>query len=127
MKQMKFTKEFNKWISGINKNEKPKDDIIAFWFGLFESANGYTMYLIGSKEFDKNDDDWACNSDFEPKNKYFDLPSDYVFGKNWETVLNDSLSILTEYISSNEFNKSIFKDATAIAVGFDDGDLHRLK
>ena len=124
---MSFSKEFNSWIEGINKADTPTEDIIAYWFGLFETANGYTMYLIGSKDFDENDDDWACNNDFEPKSKYFDLPSNYVKGKNWQSVLNDSISLVNQFLKSEEFDNSILKNASAIAIGFDDGDLHRIK
>jgi len=124
---MTFEKEFNNWINGINKNEKPLNEIVAFWFGLIETEDGFTMYLIGSKEFDENDDDWACNNDFEPTNKYFDLPTNYTNGKSWNVILNDSLKILKDYANSSEFSTSIFRNAIAVACGFDDGDLNRIK
>jgi len=69
---MIFEREFNNWIEEINMKESSVNGILAFWFGLFETENGYTMYLTGSNEFDEEDDDWACSIDFEPKDKYFD-------------------------------------------------------
>ena len=53
-------------------------DIVAFNFGLFETENGYGIYLIGSKSYDEQDDDWACDIDFEPEDKYgsSDISSD---------------------------------------------------
>ena len=85
------------------------------------------MYVIGSREFDENDDDWTCNNDFEPRNKYFDIPTSYSTNKDWEVILKDSLAILKEYVISQKFDTSIFRNAIAIALGFDGGDLNRVK
>lgn len=124
---MTFENEFNNWISDINSHENPSKDIIAFWFGLFETENGFTMYLIGSKEFAENDDDWTCNEDFEPKDKYLNLPNESTTGRNFENVLEDSIDILRAFLESNDFKTSIFSSSIAIAIGFDDGDLIRIK
>ena len=124
---MLLEKEFDFWIDEVNKTENPDNEVIAYWFGLFQTEKGYSMYLNGSIEFDDEDDDWACNTDFEPKNKYFEFPDDYVIGKNWEAVLEDSLRLLQGYLARPEFKESIFKNAIAIAAGFDNGDLNRIK
>ena len=65
---MTTQEKFNNWLDDIIKNEKPNSDIIAYWVGIFETEEGYETYLIGSREFDSNDDDWACNVDFTPEN-----------------------------------------------------------
>lgn len=124
---MKYKNEFKKWIQDINDNESPNDKIIAFWFGLFETTDGYTLYLTGSNEYDKNDDDWAYNNHFEPSNKYLPLPKQYVANKNWQNILTDSIEIVDEYLESKDFKNSIFSKAVAVAIGFDNGDLYRLK
>ncbi|MDA7501772.1 hypothetical protein N8482_00695 [Chitinophagales bacterium] len=124
---MTFEREFLDWMTSMNQTEKPGKEIIGFWFGLFETTTGYTMYLIGSKEFDEQDDDWACNCDYQPLNRDIDLPSHYVKGKEWEDVLHDSLEIISNYISSATFRTSFLADAIAIAAGFNGGDFHRLK
>jgi hypothetical protein len=61
------------WIDGITKAENPDKTIVAYYFGLFETHDGYTIYLVGSKEYDSEDDDWACNNDFSPSEKYLPL------------------------------------------------------
>ena len=71
---MSFEEKFNYWIDNVNLTENPPSDIIAYWFGLLETTVGYEIYLIGSKQYDKNDDDWACFNDFEPKEKYLEIP-----------------------------------------------------
>ena len=58
--------EIRHWIQQINDETILPSDIVAFNFGLFESEEGYCIYLTGSKFYDESDDDWACDIDFEP-------------------------------------------------------------
>jgi hypothetical protein len=118
---------FNNWLNRINQTEAVSDSIIAFNFGLFESENGYTVYLIGSETFDEEDDDWATNVDFEPEEKYFELDSSFVKGKDWQEVLEISEELVKEYLNSESLDNTIFKNAEAITTGFDDGELVRIK
>jgi hypothetical protein len=118
--------KFNNWIEQLNESENPESQIIAFNFGLFEKPNGFSMYLIGSKEFSKDDDDWSCNEDFEPKNKYMEFPTETIKEKNWEDILNCSVELIKKYVESNKFQNSILKNAVAITTGFDDGNLNRI-
>ncbi|WP_333888152.1 hypothetical protein [Sphingobacterium siyangense] len=118
---------FHEWLNNINKTEKIDNSIVAFNFGLFESEEGFTMYLNGSKIFDKDDDDWAANMDFEPKQKYFSFGTEFLKDKDWEDILKYSQCLVQAYIASEEFKTSIFAQAKAIAVGFDDGELTIIK
>lgn len=112
---------FEEWITGITKTEKPSKKIIAFYFGLFESAdNEYMMYLSGSREFD-GDGDWACYDDFEPKEKY--LPLAQYKGLGWEVVLDNVVATLQEFVKTDLYLNSFFSKAKGIATGFDNGDL----
>ncbi len=119
--------DFNNWLDRINKSETISDKIVAFNFGLFETENGYTIYLIGSETFDEEDDDWATNVDFEPEEKYFELDSSLVKRKDWQEVLEITEKRVKEYLNSESLNNTIFKNAKAITTGFDDGDLLRIK
>ncbi|MCJ8314226.1 MAG: hypothetical protein HRU38_18915 [Saccharospirillaceae bacterium] len=49
--------EIEAWLNNIN--ERP--DVVAINIGLIESTNGFQAYMIGSKVYDINDDEWACN------------------------------------------------------------------
>jgi hypothetical protein len=124
---MSIKTNFNNWLNRINRTEAASDSIIAFNFGLFESVNGYTVYLIGSETFDEEDDDWATNVDFEPQEKYFELDSSFVKGKDWQEVLEISEELVKEYLNSESLDNTIFKNAEAITTGFDDGELVRIK
>ena len=119
--------QFNEWLDRLNKTEKVDKTIIAYNFGLFETSEGFTVYLIGSETFDPDDDDWAVNVDFEPKEKYLQLDQGLVKTKEWQKIQDVSTKLVTDYVNSDKFENSILKNAIAITTGFDDGDLIRIK
>lgn len=127
MSNITVDQRFHEWLETINKIEKIDKSIIAFNFGLFESEEGFTMYLNGSQTFDEDDEDWATNMDFEPKQKYFSFGSEFLKDKNWQDILNYSEHLVQTYVTSENFKASIFAHAKAIAVGFDDGELTIIK
>ena len=56
------------WILFIAEYETLPNDIIALNFNLWEAVeeNGqscYTLELTGSKQYDAENDDWACEED----------------------------------------------------------------
>lgn len=117
---------FETWVKNIIDTEKPSDNIRGYYFGLFESAQPrYTLYLIGSEEFDKDDEDWACNDDFEPQNKYLPLPQYNDLG--WEDVLNHVVEKVRNFMQSGLYATSFFTKAQGIGVGFDDGNITLVK
>jgi len=88
----------------------------------------YYLYLIGSKEYDEGDDDWASGmGDFKPKDTYLPLPEKEFKNVQWEKVQEMVITKVKGLIKFDEFKSSFFSNAKAIAVGFDDGDLVRVK
>ena len=87
---MTSQQKFNNWLNDIIETEKPGNDILAYWFGIYESTGGYEIYLIGSKVFDDNNDDWASNVDFAPQNKYLSLGQN---GVSWGVILEEVKNI----------------------------------
>jgi hypothetical protein len=124
---MTFEKEFNDWMTRLNKNENLDKSILAFNFGLFETPEGYTIYLIGAKKYDEGDEDWATEVDFEPDEKYLAINPQETKGLEWNQVLDKAVDVVTKYVQSNDFKGSILKDAKAVTTGFDDGNLTRIK
>lgn len=116
-----------KWIQRIAEQEQVPTDIIAFNFGMFESENGYTVYLIGSKEYDANDDDWACNDDFEPKEKYLELSCQRVRDMAWEEFQNSVILTIADCIGNADEHIANLFDNRIITAGFDDGNQTRIK
>ena len=82
------------------------------------------MELTGSSSYDAEDDDWACQEDFEPFERHcLDLNIDE--SEKWEDVLNLIQSILKELII--ELNDVSILKVDHITTGFCDGDLFVVK
>jgi hypothetical protein len=113
--------KLEQWIRGIISKEQPSEDIIAYYFGLFESLDHYMIYLSGSTEYDAEDPDWACNDDFTPEDKYLRLQE--YRGLSWQEVLEKVRIELEAILKTEVLRSSFLGKAKAIAVGFDDGDL----
>ncbi|HEX6429818.1 MAG TPA: hypothetical protein VF008_19125 [Niastella sp.] len=118
---------FNNWLTQICTTEKPEASIIAYNFGLLETGNGYTVYLIGSKLYDKEDTDWATEEDFVPALRYYALsPSDFK-QLQFDVVQNKVKKMIKDFMKTDTYKKSFFAKAKAITIGFDDGDLEKIK
>jgi len=111
--------EIEAWIKQIE--ERP--DVVAMNIGLFQSENGYQAYIIGSHEYDPEDDDWACNEDFVPTTKYVDLPCSQDLG--WETLQMDVVNIIKGLLSTD--SSTVLNHIPNVTVGFDDAELVRVK
>lgn len=120
---MTIEKNFIEWLENSNEFENVDNSIIGFNFGLIETTNGFEMYLIGSKTFDKDDEDWATNVDFEPKQKYFQFGKEFSANKDWQDILKISEKLIRNYVDSEKFKTSLFANAKGITTGFDDGNL----
>lgn len=115
------------WLRGIVESETIPADIKGINFGLFEQeGGGYCLYMIGSKEYDPDDDDWACDEDYQPVNKYFPLSADSVSAMNWQDALNHVFAALKNIFTNDPAIINFFGDR-AITTGFDDGDLYRIR
>lgn len=121
----RFTPNFVKWLQRVVYKEKPPNGIVAYNVGLFESQNGYSAYLIGSKKYNPRDDDWAANEAWTPKERYFSIPKG-IF-KDWKDVQSGVVGALKMFLNSDAGKESFLGKATAVTVGFDDGDLERVK
>lgn len=115
------------WIGRICETERPDSSVIAYNFGLIQIDNGYSLYLIGSKEYDVNNSDWAFSIDFEPRMKYYPLADSNYSKLSWDKVQVKINEELKDFTASVTFKNSFFAKAKAITTGFDDGDLVRIK
>nr|WP_199003161.1 hypothetical protein [Flavobacterium sp. ASV13] len=114
-------KSIKNWILEIDKTEKVPLDIIALGFNMYEP---YGIELVGAKWFDEENEDWACEEDYEPEQREcpdFTMPSDL----KWEEVLKIVTTILQE-LNIELSNTQIFQ-RKHIATGFVDGNLVVIK
>ncbi|HEV2800713.1 MAG TPA: hypothetical protein VGW12_09460 [Pyrinomonadaceae bacterium] len=119
--------DFVGWLERVGKSRPKPRGIAAYNFGIFESESGYIVYLVGSGEYDPEDDDWACNEDYVPREKYFELPRSFTGRKQWPGVQREVARLVKQFINSPEFKRSLLARASAITVGFDDGELQRVR
>ena len=115
------------WFDRIGRTSPPPGDIIAFNIGIFETSNGYTIYLAGSREYDPGNDDWACQEDYSPTERYFELSPSYVCGKDWQQLEKDVIALVKGFLGSKPSPETFLANAMVVTAGFDDGELTRIK
>lgn len=118
-------KDIENWLNELNISEFIPEEIIAINFGLFESDKGYILYMTGSEFYDMDDDDWASEIDYEPQKKYLTLGKSAEI--DWEFLEDEVVKNITEILNSESFKNSMFSNVSNITVGFDDGDLVKIK
>lgn len=111
--------DFIDWIDG-QLNEALPGQIVAFNINIYESP--FNIEIVGSSEFDPDDEDWACNEDWVPENRSMSV-SNAIFGNSWEKAQENILAMAKQYLRSNSKNAYRLKAAKAFAVGFVDGNL----
>ena len=118
--------EFAAWLRRVGQSSPPPEGIAAYNFGLFESEGGYVAYLTGSREYDPEEDDWACREDYVPAEKYFELRDLCAAGADWREAQHEVADMVKRFVQSPDSSGSFLCGASAVAVGFDDGDLERV-
>lgn len=107
-------KQIEDWLLELSHNEVIPENIVALNFGIFESENGYCVYLIGSESYDVDDDDWACDVDYEPVDKYLNIEGVDV---DPDKFLNEVITILLDIISLEKVSAWLLH-TKYITVGF---------
>lgn len=118
-----------RWLLSIAEYETLPDGIVALNFNLWEAVeeNGnscYTLELTGAKVYDAEDNDWACEEDFDPRQRNCDalqLSSEIP----WEDLLKGLVEILKE-LKAELAEISLFQ-VKHITAGFGEGNLEVIK
>lgn len=111
-------KEFEKWVDSTLTTDLPKE-VVAFCFNLYDDGNGnWSVELVGTSCFDKDDSDWACNEIFATRNN----PLRWKSKGSWENVLSSVKSHLETYLQKGK-HASLMRSQQGIGLGFVDGDL----
>ncbi|MEP6754411.1 MAG: hypothetical protein ABJA67_02835 [Chthonomonadales bacterium] len=118
---MNFQSEFNTWLdAALSKNIE--SSVVAFSFNLGEP---WYIEIVGSDRYSEDDSDWACEESFRPDVERLELPESEV-GEDWEDVLEAAIRLVSAYLDRPSAGSGILQRAEAVAVGFVDGDLHRV-
>ncbi|WBW98370.1 hypothetical protein [Oceanirhabdus sp. W0125-5] len=116
-----FESKFKYWVRQVITDKAISKDILAINFGLFESDNGFSIYAIGSSEYDEEDFDWACNEDYVPSSKYLIVDDERLNQMDWNIFNDYIIDKLREFLKEESLN--IRESINVITTGFDDGDL----
>lgn len=120
-------KEIVSWLNEIEKQDGiPPADVVVFNFGIYESNEGFVMYLVGGFEYAEENDDWATLEMPKQDYRYLLLPKN-VQDKPWQLVLEYSKNTLSELEAEGTFKKSLLQNCIAITTGFDDGELFKIR
>ena len=112
-------KDFIEWLDG-QLNEDLTSQVVAFNINIYESP--FSIEVVGSYEFDQDDDDWACNEDWVPKKRTTTV-SGSIYGSSWNEAQDNILNMARSYLRSGSVNAHKLVAAKAFAVGFVDGNL----
>ena len=112
-------KDFNTWLNN-QLDENIPDIISAYCINLNESP--FCIEIIGSKEFSKENDDWACYEDWLPTNRNIAVSKE-LFGNSWEEAQSNITGMVEGYLESDLRNVKKLKLAKTLAIGFVDGNL----
>ena len=110
-------KTLQDWLAAICKTENPQQSIATFRCGLFESANEYTVFLVGENKEQKGNNSFV-RIDFEPVNMYWPVPIAAHKNKSREQIIEQLTDQLQSFIKSDLFKKSFFTKATSITTDF---------
>lgn len=116
--------ELYKWIDSSLEGDVPSE-IQGFCFNLIENGGSFSVELIGSSEFDEEDEDWACEEIFEAEQRVIEIPED-VSGDHWEKCLESMTTIIQDYLASNSSGAIKLNKVKGIGIGFVDGNLSLL-
>lgn len=113
------------WLGRVCAAESPPPSVVAYNVGLFETKKGFTAYLIGADRYDGANSDWACRESFTPKARHQPLPLGK--GVGWEQAHAAVVGAVREFLGSPPGRESFLARAQAVTVGFDDGELERVR
>lgn len=109
------------WLDTLYKENNFDEKVISGNFGLFEGTDGYVIYFYGSYTFNIFEEDFDLNDDYFPENKYLGL--EMLSKEEWEDVLTNIEIIIKDLKDSHEY----LKDLKHITLGFDEGDILRIR
>jgi hypothetical protein len=106
-------KTLQEWLASICDGKKPNKSIANYEFGLFESPDDYTIFLVGINRYNKGDTSYT-RIEFEPSSMYFQLPKGEYKNLSRDELLNRLISQLKDFTGTKKFKTSFFTEADKI-------------
>jgi len=120
---MNLSDLLTEWIKKIEDENPPPANIAAINFGMLTTDKGYMVYITGAEVYDRDDDDWAGEIDYQPprKIKYLLLPREFTSGLKWKGVLELVANTIKE-LATNQPGRLLFA-GRVLTAGYDDHEL----
>jgi len=125
---------FRQWLFNLLNSDSVPATINAFYFGMNENENGYSLYLIGTNNFDRDNSEWACNADWVPECRVAPLYQlSNIINKMkglktqpWIIAQAIAIIVIKTVFERNidQIRQLIGKNKLHVATGFDEGDLY---
>jgi hypothetical protein len=96
------------WLSNLVSHNKSKKNIAEYKFGLFESTDNNTLYVVGVNTYFAGRDSAFARIEFKPSNMYFKLPKSEYENLNRDQLIDSLTSQLKDFSKSDEFKNSFF-------------------
>jgi hypothetical protein len=106
------------WLHHICDTEQPEKPIATYHFGVFESPEGYSVFLIGRNTYEKGQNHSISTIDFEPLNMYFKMTKSEFENRTGEQVKEQLITQLKDFTMTDKFRQSFFTKANAIFTEF---------
>lgn len=113
--------EIKFWLQ-VNDQPAP-EEIVALNIGIFETEAGYSLHLTGSKVYDPNDEDWACNDDYVAVEKYLEMPMSKHTPDDWKNFQELVKANVEKYVLAKKEDEHSLFYHRIVTIGFDDGNL----
>lgn len=110
---------FAKWLDSVLVGGLP-DEAAAVNFNIYEdSGKHWSIQLIASSYFDKDDEDWAGDEVFTTGEDLFTWQQDV----KWDDALKTAKQLIEQYLENGQHADALTK-YEAVACGFVDGDIN---
>ena len=130
-------RQLGEWLVQLVNTEPPPKSIRGLHFGLFETAEGFTLYVTGADSYDRNDPDWACANDWWPEGRYVNIALFAELGialrgsgeATWEVAQAIAIALVKAFFTEHarQFQEASGLTQVCVASGFDDGDVYEVR
>lgn len=113
-----MNEEFAVWLDNVLKGGLPEGGA-AVNFNIYEDGDGdWSIQFILSSEYDRENDDWACDELFSSEEDIFEFHLE----DEWEKAQEKAVDLISDYLENGEY-RNVLKSYSAVCTGFVDGAL----
>ena len=124
--QTEIYEEFSHWLDSLLENNDMPENTVDFNFNLYEQSEEDSVcgiQLIAADRFDpENGDDWACCEAWSSEEDIFCVSTADEDDRSWQGAQKLITEMISEYLENGKYG-NILTAATAVGVGFVDGDI----